>query len=72
MLPSNRTVVFFQDTTRGSCGCGGRGHVDHNYWTLTEPRVCIHQVSLNLPLKFADLDTAEEIGSVFVLQLFWC
>ncbi|CAK9020963.1 unnamed protein product [Durusdinium trenchii] len=41
------STTWYEDTTRGSCGCGGRGHVEHDYWTLTEYTAAMNCANLD-------------------------
>jgi len=41
------STTWYEDTTRGSCGCGERGHVDDDYWTLTEYTAAMNCVSMD-------------------------
>lgn len=41
------STTWYEDTTRGSCGCGGRGHVNSNFWTLTEYTAAMNCASLD-------------------------
>merc|ERR1712137_855570 len=41
------STTWYDDTTRGSCGCGERGHVDHDFWTLTEFAAAMNCVSMD-------------------------
>jgi len=39
--------TWYEDTTRGSCGCGDRGHVPDDFWTLTEYTAAMNCVSMD-------------------------
>jgi len=41
------STTWYEDTTRGSCGCGGRGHVEHDFWTLTEYTAAMNCANLD-------------------------
>lgn len=41
------STTWYEDTTRGSCGCGGRGHVDDDFWTLTEYTAAMNCASMS-------------------------
>ncbi|CAJ1351423.1 unnamed protein product [Effrenium voratum] len=41
------STTWYEDTTRGSCGCGSRGHVRDDYWTLTEYTAAMNCANLD-------------------------
>ncbi|CAE8614450.1 unnamed protein product [Polarella glacialis] len=41
------STTWYEDTTRGACGCGNRGHVPDDFWTLTHYTAAINCVNLD-------------------------
>ncbi|CAE8615829.1 unnamed protein product [Polarella glacialis] len=41
------STTWYEDTTKGSCGCGDKEHVDDDFWTLTQFTAAINCVNLD-------------------------